>query len=199
MAQDPGRRIQVLAPYGVLIHEIRLTQTEIGWQARVVTLPNQIWVEPGGRRALCFSSDSAAGAEEMAVEFIQRDSQARGHRLVDHMIVTGENTNGGPSRRRVVTVPVRFLPRGAIGEGASRRALPAVTHDLSETGLFIATGHILQPGARMALELKLPGFPERLEGLVVWKQEESLPGKDRGMGISLIDPPLAYRLGIQSL
>ena len=87
MAHEPGRRIRVLAPYGVLTHEIRLSQTESGWQARVVTLPNQIWVEPGGRRALRFSSDSAVGAEEMAVEFVQRDCLARGHRLVDHMIV----------------------------------------------------------------------------------------------------------------
>ena len=199
MAQEQGRRIRVLAPYGILIHEIRLSQSELGWQARVVTLPNQIWVEPGGRRALCFSSDSSEGAEEMAVAFVERDCVARGHRLVDHMIAIGENATGEPSRRHVANVPLRFLPRGTIGDGASRRVLPEVSHDLSETGLYIATGHILQRGARMAIELKLPMLPERLEGVVVWKQEDSRPGKDRGMGISLLDPPLAYRLGIQSL
>ena len=199
MSPDVGRRIRVLAPYGRLTHEIRLSQADDRWQARIVTLPGQIWVEPGGRRALTFESTSAARAEEMATQFVQRECIARGHRLVDEVILSQEADSPEPSRRRVVSLPVRLLPRGRLSSGKPRKALRAVTHDLSETGLFIVTRHFLEPGARVAIELKLTGLPERLEGVVIWTRKECLPGSETGMGIRLLDPPFSYRVGLQSL
>jgi hypothetical protein len=189
----------VLAPYGTLTHEIRLSQADGRWQARIVTLPGQIWVEPGGRRALTFESTSAAQAEEMAIQFVQRDCIARGHRLADQMRLLQEAGSPEPSRRHVASFPVRLMPRGRLTAGVPRKVLPAVTHNLSETGMFIVTRHFLEPGAKVAIELNLPGLPERLEGVVIWARKESRPGSEAGLGIRLLDPPLSYRAGLQSL
>jgi hypothetical protein len=199
MSPDVSRRIRVLAPYGTLTHEIRLSQADGRWQARIITLPGQIWVEPGGRRALTFESTSAARAEEMATQFVQRDCIARGHRLAGEVRLPQEAGPPEASRRRVASLPVRLMPRGRLTSGMTRKVLPAVTHNLSETGLFIVTRHFLNPGARVAIELKLPGLPERLEGVVIWARKEGLPGGEAGLGIRLLDPPLSYRVGLQSL
>jgi Tfp pilus assembly protein PilZ len=194
-----SRRVDVIASYGRLVHEIRVSMTDGRWEARIVTLPNQIWVEPGGRSALVFESDSAEKAEEMAVAFVQRDSVVRGHRLADSSYVDDGSGDHEPARRRAARCPVRYQPRGKTAGKETRRAGAAATANLSETGIFIATEDPLPAGSRLEIDLRLPGFAERLAGVVIWTCRQSASGRELGMGVKLLDPPFSYRARIQSL
>ena len=200
MPQQTVRQIVVTTKQGRLVHEIRLTITGSRWQARVVTLPNHIWVEPGGRRALVFESDNAERAEEMAASFIRRDSLARGHRVADPMHrADGAAPEREPARRRSGCYSVRFAPRKPPAAGGKRRARTASTENLSETGLFISTNAPLPPGSFLDIDVRLPGLAERLEGVVVWTRGHAVGSLDNGMGVRLLDPSLAYRAMIQTL
>jgi len=199
MKAHPHRRIQSIAGYGLLIHEIRVARADRGWEARIVTLPNIVWVEPGGTRALTFQAPSQEKAEEMAANFIEQDCAFRGHRLMEASSASDTLVGMAPARRCVGRFPLRFSAANPLEPGASRRARPATTSNISETGLFIATSELLSPGDRVRIDLRLPGLPERLEGVVVWVRAEGELGKDRGMGIRLLDPSLSYRAQIQAL
>ena len=192
-----GCHIRVQAPYGKLVHEIRLSKDGDKWRAHIVTLPRQIWVEPGGRKAMTFEAGTPERAEDLAVDFVHKDCIARGYRLID----PSRDRGGGnymPARRLTVEYPLRFVQKGAIIRSGtvSRRALTA---NLSESGLFIATDEPFFPGSRVAIDLSLPGTSERLEGLVVWSRMASQFGNEAGMGVRLLDPSLSYRSRIQSL
>jgi len=200
MSSHPVRQITVTAKYGRLTHEIRLTVAEDRWQSRIVTLPNHIWVEPGGRRALVFEAPTADQASELAAAFILRDSIARGHRVSDPARPAEDKGSGHePARRRVGSYPVRFAMRRAAAPGEKRRARAASTENLSETGLFICTDAPLPPGSVLDLDVRLPGLAERLEGVVVWTRCATGRSMDNGMGVRLLDPSLAYRALIQTL
>ncbi|HZI93255.1 MAG TPA: PilZ domain-containing protein [Patescibacteria group bacterium] len=198
MSDQPFRRIQVTAPYGILVHEIRLSMNEGRWQARVVTLPNHIWVEPGGLRALVFESDSAQQATDLAAAFIQRDCVARGHRVTDP--VTGDDRQSAidTARRRLARHPVRFVPRAGAADKTRQAARIASTENLSETGLFIATERPLPPGSRIQIDLRLPGLAQRLVGVVVWTRPNHSGGLPTGMGVRLVEPSFSYRALIQT-
>lgn len=194
-----GRRIQVKTPYGDLTHEIRLSCDGDLWQARIVTLPRQIWVAPGGGRALTFEAPTADGAEAMAAEFIEKECIARGHRPLDQMHRDRVLSSGGPARRVVGRFTTRYAACGALSGLGEVRSRSGTTTNVSETGLFIETDDALYPGTRVTIELKLPGSPERLEGVVVWACTTAGGGRAAGMGIRLASPALSYRARIQSL
>jgi hypothetical protein len=195
-----ARRIQVQAPYGKLIHEIRLSSNRGIWQARIITLPRQIWVEPGGNRALTFEASTAEEAETRAAEFIEKECISRGHRLVDPTTTPGRGPDAGtPARRLSAEYALRFMQPGTLGHGGGGRTRAGRTANLSETGLFIATAEALYPGSRLIIELRLPGSDERLEGVVVWSRMSGGPGREAGMGVRLVGPSLDYRARIQSL
>ena len=145
------------------MHEIRLSVDKGRWQARVVTLPNHTWVEPGGRRALVFEAGSPERATEQAAAFIQRDCVARGHRVVDPMKSNEKSNARDNARRRPARHPVRFMPRASPANKTRRTARIASTENLSETGLFIATERPLPPGSRIEIDLRLlePSFAYR--------------------------------------
>ena len=194
-----GRSIPSITPYGRLVHEVCLTHSGGVWQARIMTLPKQVWVEPGGTRILCFEAATAAEAEAMAVDFIQRDVVSRGHRLENPLAATGIHTPVEPARRLSVQVPVRYRQvRGPLDE-MLKRSHVATTGNLSESGLFIVTPAILRPRTLINIELRLPGIPTRLHGEVMWSRPEARPGLDKGMGVRLMAPSLEYRARLQSL
>jgi len=192
-----GRRIHVRARYGRLIHEIRLSCAGDLWQARIVTLPRQIWVEPGGKKAVTFEAGTPERAESLAAEFIQRDCIARGHRPIEPVVEGGEIALE-PARRLAVQYPIRYVQQGALlrSGGIKKRAS---TLNLSETGLFIATDEPFFPGSKLAIDLALPGNHERLDGRVIWSRMAAQYGNTPGMGVRLIEPPFSYRSRIQSL
>ncbi len=199
MESRVGRRFQVRTPYGELTHEIRLSCDEGPWQARIVTLPRQIWVAPGGGRALTFEAPTPEEAETMAAEFIERECIARGHRSPNPMRRDRDLAAAGPARRLIGQFPTRFAACGALSGQGDVRSHTGTTTNVSETGLFIATEDALYPGSRITLELKLPGSPERLEGVVVGARTSGGQGRNAGMGVRLTSPPLSYRARIQSL
>lgn len=192
-----GSRISVQAPYGKLVHEIRLSRDGNMWSARIVTLPRQIWVEPGGRKAMTFRADTPERAQDLAIDFVHKDCIARGHRLIDPSREKGALTDL-PARRLPVEYPIRIIQKGILaGRGTvTRRAL---TTNLSESGLFIATSEPFFPGSHVAIDLSLPGTSERLEGVVVWSRMADQYGRRAGMGVRLLEPSLSYRSRIQSL
>lgn len=199
MENRVGRRIQVRTPYGELTHEIRLSSDGEIWQARIVTLPRQIWVAPGGGRALTFEAPTADGAETAAAEFIEKECIARGHRSLNPMRRDRDLAAAGPARRLTGRFPTRFAAAGALSGQGEVRSHTGTTTNVSETGLFIATEDGLYPGSRVTLELKLPGSPERLDGVVVWTCTSGGQGRVAGMGVRLVTPPLSYRARIQSV
>ena len=190
----------MVATYGQLIHEVRVTFVGGRWQARVVTLPNRIWVRPGGRTALKFEAGSAKEAEERAVAFILRDCVARGQRVLDPSLPSASPQGvDEPARRILVEYPLRFLPVGIIKDREPIRARSGVTLNLSETGLYICSEDPLPAHWRVRVDLRLPGLAERLEGAVIWTREKPEPGLRSGMGVHLLDPSLSYRARIQTL
>lgn len=200
MTMRTVRQIVVLSRHARLIHEIRVSFDAGKWKAHVVTLPNHIWVEPGGKRALAFEAASAQRAEEMAAAFIHRDSISRGHRLAEPPESAGEaSAQREPARRRRACYPVRFAPRPEGNSEERRRASAASTENLSETGLFICTNAPLPPGSRLDIDVRLPGLAERLSGVVVWTRCEPGSALDNGMGVQLVEPSPAYRAVVQSL
>ena len=104
-----------------------------------------------------------------------------------------------PSRRVFAEFPLLFIPRGALASGIQRSSQLASTHNLSNSGLFIATETILPPGSRLSIELRMPGVPERLEGVVIWGRYEPASGRVRGMGVQLLAPSSSYRARVQIL
>jgi len=200
MSTRPIRQIVALARHARLVHEIRVSFDAGRWKAHVVTLPNHIWVEPGGKRALAFEAGSPEKAEEMAAAFIHRDSISRGHRLSEASQAVGDTPAARePARRRRGCYPVRFAPRSGAEAEERRRARAASTENLSETGLFISTNAPLPPGSRLDIDVRLPGLAERLSGVVVWSRCEPGSALDNGMGVQLVEPSLAYRAVIQTL
>jgi hypothetical protein len=57
------------APFGRLVHEVRLTCERGRWLARIVTLPRQVWTTADGRGALTFEGASAEEADRKAARF----------------------------------------------------------------------------------------------------------------------------------
>ncbi len=194
-----GRRIPSITPYGRLVHEVCLTENHGVWQARIMTLPRQVWVEPAGTRPLCFQAPSAAEAEALAVDFIQRDVISRGHRLENPAAAVGLRSPIEPARRLAVHLPLRYRQVGGQLAPTFRRTFMGTTGNLSESGLFIVTPTLLLPRARIRIELALPGLPSRLDGEVRWSRPESRIGLAAGMGVRLTDPSLEYRSRVQSL
>lgn len=190
----------MIAPAGLLVHEIRLSLSEGRWEARIVTLPNQVWVEPGGGRALTFVADTAGRAQEMAARFIDEDRKARGHRL-EQRVTTDSAEGDRPATRHAARYPVTFAQRGALDPAEAQRTHRAETLNLSETGLFIATEAVAPPGALLQIELEpqAPLAPLKLRGVVRWTRAQATPECGAGMGISLLNPPADYLELVASL
>lgn len=194
-----GRRVIVEAPYGRLVHEVRLTFQSGRWSAWIVTLPSQTWLAPDGRAALTFDAATEEEAERRAAAFIECECVARGHRLLGPKSANPTDAPHTPARRVVVEFPLRFLRRGRTVASMPRLVRQAVTANVSETGLFIATDEVLTSRARISIDLKLPERCERLEGEVVWSRVLSIPGRPAGMGIRLLDPTPSYRSKVRGL
>ncbi len=189
----------VEAPYGRLVHEVRLACQSGSWAAWIVTLPSQTWLAPDGRAPLTFEAATEEEAERRAVAFIECECVARGHRLLEPGSTNPADASHTPARRVVVELPLRFLRRGRAVAGMPRLVRRAVTANVSETGLFIATDDVITERARISIDLRLPGRNERLEGEVVWSRVLSIPGRPAGMGIRLLDPSPSYRSNVRGL
>ncbi|RJQ44489.1 MAG: PilZ domain-containing protein [Nitrospiraceae bacterium] len=79
----------------------------------------------------------------------------------------------------------------------------AITNDLSENGMFIATCKGMDPGKTIDIKLQLPSSKALLIKGKVIRNIKTAPGRSekapKGMGVELISPPADYIDYIQSL
>lgn len=91
----------------------------------------------------------------------------RVHRRLAHRVTVAIGPPGGPVR-------------------------PAVTGNVSISGLYLEAPGAEEPGARLDVEIRPPdGEAFRLQGVVVWSAEDGAPRE--GFGVWLLDPPAAWR------
>ena len=177
--------------YGVLI-------AEAGdyWRARVFTYPNMLWSVPGGRGTIKFAGTTAKEAETNAIWFLHQHCEARRLTMQEAVIdapvaeVQKENEErlsprGGKEERHPGKVPIRF------GEERATRA--ATTANLSTGGIYVATDRPIEKGKRVRMLLDVPGYTIPLVGTVVWVRVREEPGKPRGMGVQVHQPPALYQ------
>ena len=64
--------------------------------------------------------------------------------------------------------------------------------NVSARGMMIRTPQVLPPGSVLTIDLRIPGNPLRLQGVVVWAREGPFSWLQTGrvgMGVRFIDPP----------
>lgn len=183
----------VLTPWGKETYQVFIQRAEAGWIARIVTLPNRIWVQPGAREAVKFYGANASEAEGAAAAFMDEERVATGRRLVAASAGDPEDSvESGilvpPAPRAATRLTQRFLVR--FGAEAPER--PGVTGNLSESGLFIITDRPGSIGAGLEIDLRLPDLPLVLEGEIVWVNTLKRQGASLGCGIRLFERPPEY-------
>ncbi len=164
------------------------------WRARILTYPNVLWTIPGGSGAVKFVAATPQEAERQAIAFIKTHCRERGWLRRDEVVPVTLGTfpeerapdaaAPTPARRRLRTFPIWF--------GLLVPTIEAVTANVSETGLFIGTGRLFDPGAGLRMRLDTYTFRVALHGQVVWNRATSVVGRPAGLGVRLIDPPAIY-------
>jgi CheY-like chemotaxis protein len=88
--------------------------------------------------------------------------------------------------RARLTVTVRF--------GSSPQPVVCRTRDVSDNGLFLETGTFHRPATSVALELmdEAQGEVLSLQGVVARSMEQTLGGSPSGLGVRLVDAPIAW-------
>ena len=190
-----GRRIQARSADRAEIYGVLIAEAGALWRARVLTYPNMLWSVPGGKGTVKFVGDSPQEAEKKAVAFIEQSCKAHGYPVIERV-----------AQAESATVPEeaadRERPRGAkdarhlrffeVQFGAEKPATRAVTTDLSQCGLFVATDQPLAAGSTIHLRLELEEFTIPLLGQVAWARRREEQGRPAGMGVHLRNPPALY-------
>ena len=182
VAQKDGR----LEYYGVLI-------AEAGdyWRARVFTYPNMLWSVPGGRGTIKFAGATAQEAETRAIEFLHEHCEARRSTLQEAALEssTGQgqakNDQLFKEERQPCKVPIRF--------GTERATQAGTTANLSVGGIYLATDKPIEKGKRVRMLLDVQAYTIPLVGTVAWVRVNEEPGKPKGMGVRLHEPPALYQ------
>ena len=172
--------------YGVLI-------AEAGdyWRARVFTYPNMLWSVPGGRGTIKFVGATAKEAETQATEFLREHCEARKYTMqsadADPSVGKAETEKENPlfkEERRPCKVPIRF--------GEEKATQAATTANLSAGGIYLATDKLVEKGKRLRMLLDVQAYTIPLVGTVAWVRLTEEPGKPKGMGVQLHQPPALY-------
>jgi len=195
-----GWRIAVETPHGIEAYGVLVAPAHDKWRARIVTYPNILWTIPGGSRTLKFVGDSPQDAEARAVGFVEGHVKARGY---ERRVALDGPTVGriraearalaavSPALRKQRSVPVRF--------GAGPSLITAVTGNLSENGMFVATLAPLDAGLALRVMVDLETGPVGLKGEVIWRRDHIVLGRPIGMGLQLLAPPESYRQFVREL
>lgn len=183
VAQKDGR----LEYYGVLV-------AEAGdyWRARVFTYPNMLWSVPGGRGTVKFIGATAKEAETRAIEFLEEHCEARGSTMQEAARETsaGQEQTANDEQlfkeeRQPCKVPIRF--------GMEKATQVATTANLSSGGIYVATDKPVEKGKRVRMLLDVQAYTIPLVGTVAWVRVREEPGKPKGMGVQLHQPPALYQ------
>jgi Tfp pilus assembly protein PilZ len=187
-----GWRVAVETPHGIEAYGILVAPSQDVWRARILTYPNVLWTIPRGESTIKFVGATAQAAEAKAVAFVEGHIRARGYLRRDGLdpVVAGrfraESSRGAvaPAMRKLRSIPVRF------GTGPS--LFSAMTGNISESGLFVATFAPLDPGLAIRILVDLDVGALGLRGEVVWARRRMVLGRPTGMGVKLISPPAPY-------
>jgi hypothetical protein len=169
------------------------------WRSRILTFPNVLWTVPGGQAALKFVGRSRAEAERKAVDFIRRHCLDRGFVLRDEILPVASAERPPDPTVGACGRPPRYFRQLPVRFGRERPTLPALTRDLSEGGLFVATDYPLLPGELVGLLLELEHCKVPLRASVAWHRAAAEPGGPPGMGLCLVTPPSVYVRYVQAL
>lgn len=189
-----GWAIAVDAPRGIELYGVIVAPTNGVWRARVVTYPHSTWTIPGGRGTLKFVGPTAAEVEAKALQFVLRwctdhnRNPRDGFGPWDH---TGGPGYRRPPPRKRRSIPIRF--------GLDGKMTLMTTHDLSPGGMFVTALEPYHEGTVLDLEMEIYGCVAQMRGVVVWKRDKMEPGRPRGMGVRLLDPPPVYKLFVRGL
>jgi hypothetical protein len=187
-----GWRVAVETPHGIEAYGILVAPSSDLWRARILTYPNVLWTIPGGGSTIKFVGATAQASEAKAVAFVEGHIRARGYLRRDGIdpVVAGrfraEAARGAsaPALRKIRSIPVRF------GTGPS--LFSAMTGNISESGLFVATFAPLDPGLAIRVLVDLDLGALGMRGEVVWARRRMVLGRPVGMGVKLISPPPPY-------
>ena len=185
-----GWRVAVETPHGIEAYGVLVAPTHEKWRARILTFPNVLWTIPGGAATLKFVGATPQTAEALAVSFIEGHIRSRGYARRDALDAVSTGAYRAEARpgtviaaalRKPHAMPVRF------GQGAA--LFSAMTANVSECGLFVATMAPLDSGAALRLMVSLETGPLGMKGEVVWSRPKIVLGRPVGMGVRLDEPP----------
>ena len=198
-----GWRVNVETPVGFEAFGVLVAPSRDLWRARIITLPNVLWMAPGGFGTLKFFATTPQEAERRAIAFIEQHCELNGYLRRDALekvrpgAVTAEAAPaaaarpGGPPPRKARILPVRF--------GVSRPSTLAQTVNLSREGMFVGTPVPLARGEACRIALHVEGISMALHGIVMWNRARLETGRPLGMGVRLLDPPPAYGSYVETL
>ncbi len=192
--EQHGWAVAVDAPRGVELLGVIVAPSGSRWRSRIVTYPQSPWTLPLGRGMLKFVGDTAEEAEAKGLDFVLHWCADHGRRPRDGF--GPWDRIGGPDSRRP---PPRKRRSHTIRYGSPGAMVLANTRDLSAGGMFVATTKPEPPGTILDLEMEIYGCIARMRGTGVWVRERLEPGRPRGMGIQLLDPPPVYKLFVWGL
>lgn len=195
-----GWRVAVETPHGIEAYGVLVAPTHETWRARILTFPNVLWTIPGGAATLKFVGKSPQAAEALAVSFIEGHIRARGFTRrdgVDHAAAGRYRSEARPgvaaatALRKLHAMPIRF------GNGPA--LFSAMTGNLSESGLFVATMAPLDAGIFLRLMMSLETGPLGMKGEVMWNRPRVVLGRPVGMGVRLLEPPSIYQQFVREI
>lgn len=188
-----GYSTTVVTPWGHEIYQVWLTKSEENWVARIVTLPNRMWAQPGGREAVKFEAATEKEAETAAIHFIEQECIRTRRRMAppatgqaDHRI---EYAAPKPAQPRPAP---RFPHRLLVRFGTMSPERPGVTANISESGMFIITDQPAPVGAHVLIDVRLPEGPVVLGGQVVWARTRKEADRSLGFGVRLVERAREY-------
>ncbi len=202
-AERPGWRITVETPEGIEAIGVLVAPAGRVWRARILTYPNVLWTVPGGESSLKFVGASPREAERQAIEHVSDHCARRGWLRRDAVVLAepavvaadaapARKAHPGPAERKSHALPVRY--------GSAAPTVGALTSNVSETGLFVATIEPLDPGTALSLRIAFDDDTSvPLLGRVVWARAQMEIGRPSGMGVLLLEPPPAYVRAVRAL
>ncbi len=189
-----GWAVAVDAPRGVDLYGVIVAPSDARWRARIVTYPHAPWTNPGSGCPLKFVGSTAEEAEARALEYILHWCAERKRSPRDGY-GPWSRTGKPPGRR----LPPRKRKSLAVRYGVHGITALSTTSNVSTGGMFVTAREPLPDETPLELEMTIFGCVAVMQGVVVWRRDELEPGRPRGMGIRLVDPPPVYKLFVHGL
>ncbi len=187
-----GWAVAVDALRGVELYGVIVAPSVPLWRARIVTYPRSPWTVPGGRSTIKFVGSTPGEAETKALQFVLHWCSERKRNPRDGF--GPWDLPYGPGSRRP---PPRKRRSQSIRYGMGEKMTLTTTANLSLGGMFVTAPEPLPPDTVLDLEMEIYDCVAQMRGVVVWGRDRLEPGRPRGMGIRLLNPPPVYKLFVR--